>query len=530
MDAFTRAAIAGTSRETPPASGLPTDDLFEDVAGKSLERDLLLRAGMHAVYRAAGRRAETRVRAPGPAPEETLAVCSAKAAEILRQLLAARRDAILREALERLRLAGLRLPHVLLPAVLDVQQTELRPAVAAVLGKRGRWLAGLNPSWRWAVTTGGSEEVEETVWEEGASEERLAALRRIRRQDPGRGLGWVEEVWKSEKAEARTAMVEALVNGLSSADETFFERALDDRSVRVREAAVALLARIPGGAYAKRAMARADAVVVDYEPPAGLLRRRRAGRLVVKPPEHPDAGWRRDLPGSEKPPQGVGEQAWRISHALATVPPGYWEERFGVGPSGLVAAARGEWEAALLAGWCRAAGLHGAESWALPLWRRCYELFEAGGEYTVAWDAMRPLVPLLPQPELAAALRGLLRDGEMTVGMVNTLDSLPGPWEHEFGVWYLEMLLVRVRKAFSTSSDSPDRWTGTLGIAAERLPPSCFRYDPVSPPDGVRYAPEGEGFQIVRGEPYYLGHWRRELGKFEETLELRRRLVKEIPL
>jgi hypothetical protein len=43
MDALTRAAVAGTSREKPPASGLPTDGLFESAAGKSPQRELLLR-------------------------------------------------------------------------------------------------------------------------------------------------------------------------------------------------------------------------------------------------------------------------------------------------------------------------------------------------------------------------------------------------------------------------------------------------------------------------------------------------------
>jgi hypothetical protein len=61
VDALTRAAIAGTSREAAPASGLPTDNLLGSAAGMSPERNLLLRAGMHAVYRAAGRRAETRL-------------------------------------------------------------------------------------------------------------------------------------------------------------------------------------------------------------------------------------------------------------------------------------------------------------------------------------------------------------------------------------------------------------------------------------------------------------------------------------
>ena len=87
MDALTRAAVAGTSRETPPASGLPTDGLFEIAAGKSPQRELLLRAGTRAVYRAAGRLAESGIEAPQTAPDETLTACSAKAADLLHRLL-----------------------------------------------------------------------------------------------------------------------------------------------------------------------------------------------------------------------------------------------------------------------------------------------------------------------------------------------------------------------------------------------------------------------------------------------------------
>ena len=133
MDALTRAAVAGTSRETPPASGLPTDGLFESATGKSPQRELLLRAGTRAVYRAAGRLAESGIEAPQPAPDETIPACSAKAAELLGRLLVDQRTSILLEALERLRLAGLRLPHALLPGAMNVEE-ELRPAVVAVLG------------------------------------------------------------------------------------------------------------------------------------------------------------------------------------------------------------------------------------------------------------------------------------------------------------------------------------------------------------------------------------------------------------
>jgi hypothetical protein len=530
VDALTRAAITGTSRESPPASGLPTDDLLGYAEGKGPERDLLLRAGMRAVYRTAGRRAESRVEAPQIALEEALPVCSAEAAELLRQLLVDQRNTILLEALERLRLAGLRLPHVLLPGALNVEQKELRSAVAAVLGERGRWLAGFNPAWVWATVTesGGKEEDYEAAWQEGALPERLEALRCVRGRDEDQGLFLVEDVWKAEKADARAAMVAALETRLSPDDEPFLERALDDRSVRVREEAAALLARIPGSAYAERAAARADSVLVSYEPPAsglqsvaaGLTGRGRAGWFVV---EHVNEGWTRDLPGSDKPPQGVGEKAWRISHALAVMPPEHWEERFGVGPSGLVIAARGDWEAALLSGWCRAVRLHRSRGWAMPLWEHCYGISDDFvGRLT--WEAALSLAPILPQEEFSAALPGLFFGGasEMSLRLSATLQAVPSPWRLELSEVYLDRLRQRL-KGFETYGQArgEDPWLFTLPHAASSLSPESLA--------GAVGLRELLGEWAGKGN-FAMLRWERELEIFEETLELRRRLVKEIPL
>ena len=525
MDALTRAAVAGTSREAPPPGDLPTDGLLEGAAGMSPERLVLLRSGARAVYRTAGRAAESGVKPPSPAPEETLPACSAKAAEVVRQLLAGRRDAILHEALERLRVAGLRLPHALLPEALNVERKEPRSAVLAVLGKRGRWLAGFNPAWEWANASErrGTEEDDETAWQESTLPERLAALRRIRCRDAGRGRFLVEEVWKAEKAEARAAFVEALRDGLSLGDEAFLERALDDRSVKVRGAAAALLARLPGSAYAGRAEARADAVLDGYEPPGrDLLRRRRAGRLAVRLPEAADEAWRRDLPGEEKPPRGVGEKAWMIYRALSVTQPGHWEARFGAGPSELVSADCGGWEAAVLAGWCSAANLHGSRAWAVPLWERCYRMRgrEQASEGRMLWDGALSLAGLLSGAELAGAFPRLLEKGEMTEGLARTLVLLPGPWDEALGERYLEALLAKNKKVFRGRDYPGSHWPGTLQTAAERLPTVCLQRANVEAPDQPE---DGQ-------EQYYEGYWRRELREFEETLELRRRLMKEIPL
>jgi hypothetical protein len=362
MDALTRAAITGTSREAPPASGLPTDNLLRSAEGNSPERDLLLRAGMYAVYRAAGRRAETGVELPQPAPWETLPACSARAAELVGDLLTRPHDpqddtnwSLLKETLERLRRAGLRLPASLLPVALDGNRP--RKLLLPVLGERGRWISSLNPAWRWVHEMDASGD-EGTIWEEGALPQRLAVLERVRRREPACGREWLAGVWRQEKADTRNEMIAKLETGLSGDDEPFLERALDDKSKGVRTTAARLLSRLPTSAYATRAVARADTILVAYQRPSGfgLSRRARSGGLTVEPPSVEDEGWKRDLRGGQVPRsrdslrRWVGAKAERIMQALSVVPPSHWEEKFGAEPVDLIsAAASSNWEGRCLA-------------------------------------------------------------------------------------------------------------------------------------------------------------------------------------
>ena len=524
MDALTRAAVAGTSRETPPVSGLPTDDLFAGVAGTSPDRDLLLRAGARAVYRPAGLVAESGIGAPRPAPEESLPACSARAAELVRRLLVDRRNTILLEALERLRLAGLRLPHAQLPGALNVDQEQLRPAVAAVLGERGRWLSRLNPEWAWTVGDDGDLRA---VWDEGSSKERTSVLRRVRQRDPALGREWLSETWRQEKADARSAMLEAFAENLSPEDEPFLESSLGDRSVKVRAVAADLLARLPGSAYARRNAERADAIIAGYEPPStGFLARSRPAKLMVELPPVVDERWNRELPGEASPPRKMGEKAWTVVRTLEVVPPVHWERRFGATSEELVAAARGEWEAVLLAGWRRAVVRHGEESWAWPLWKRWHEAPETQYDLTSTWELQRLLARMLPHMELGR----FLRSSGMSYELAYTFDALPGPWDEELSLLYLEELRKRVPQFFARNRDVNDPWLETTQSAAERIPPSCLDHASVPQPDEVLTKRRFSDGQVLRYEIQSLRYWRERLEKFEETLELRRKLVKEIPL
>ena len=192
------------------------------------------------------------------------------------------------------------------------RSTELRPALVAAIGERGRWLARWNRDWRWAVdalpeAVGGVSADAETIWQEGAAAERLAILRLVRGEDAARGREWLVAAWKQEKAEFRAEAIQVLAVGLSLADEDVLERALDDRSQGVRAAAATLLTRLPGSALLARMEERADAMLrytARREPSrVGALMRKvvatavgraaMAGQLAAAPPTMLEVSWQR---------------------------------------------------------------------------------------------------------------------------------------------------------------------------------------------------------------------------------------------
>jgi len=297
--------------------------------------------------------------------------------------------------------------------------------------------------------------------------------------------------------------------------------------MKVRAVAADLLARLPGSAYVLRNAERADAVIAGYEPPStGLLGRRRPGKLMVGLPPIVDEGWKRELLGEASPPRKTGEKAWTVVRTLEVVPPFHWERRFGATPEELVAAARGEWEAVLLTGWRRAAVRHGQESWTWPIWRRWHEAPETQHDLTSTLELPRLLAPLLPHVELDRSLRS----SGMSHELAHTLDALLGPWDEQLSLLYLEELRRHVPRISARNRGVSDPWLATTQPAAEWIPLSCLDHASVPQPDEVLTERTFSDGQVLRYEILPLRYWREKLEKLEETLELRRRLVKEIPL
>ncbi|PAU47448.1 DUF5691 domain-containing protein, partial [Streptomyces albireticuli] len=286
---------------------------------------------------------------------------------------------------------GYRAPAPLLPALLEAgrARSDLRAAALAFGGPRARWLAGLNPQWRYALRAGpadgsaplrrsahagagtgagtgtgtgtGDSDATQRLWEEGLFAERVAALAALRRRDPAAGRELLAGTWAAERAEDRLMFLDGLRPELSPDDEPFLERALSDRSRNVRATAAELLSALPGSALAARMAGRARSCVA-------LERTDGAVRIVVEAPHECDKGMQRDGV-TPRPPNGRGERSWWLTQVVGATPTAVWGERFGgLSPAEIVALPVADgWRPDLHAAWCRAAVRQRDAAWSRAL-------------------------------------------------------------------------------------------------------------------------------------------------------------------
>ncbi|TVZ05743.1 hypothetical protein EAS64_14735 [Trebonia kvetii] len=328
-------ADPGDRTASPPGdlggrTALPPGD-----PGDGAERELSM-AGARALTRLSGRDRSRR--------------SAANAAGVTGDLLAAMRD------------AGYVLPAPLLADLLDLASRTpvLRPAVAPVLGTRGRWLSRHRADWqevadaatpepdgssapgdRQAEAMGDREAGamgdraagapgDPEVWRVGRPAERRGYLARLRDCDPGAGRELLFDGWTRESKEDRSGLLGMLGRGLSAADEEFLENALGDRAAEVRAVARRLLARLPDSAFQRRASLRA----------AQALRLEGNGteaRLVAYLPRVLDKASLRDGVDSGAPPGWNDDAGWLLAQLVAGAPPSELTTRLRMTSAQLVA-------------------------------------------------------------------------------------------------------------------------------------------------------------------------------------------------
>lgn len=345
--------LLGSDRR-PPVLPEPTGKLGEFLRaacppGSDKEIRALRYAGSLALGAAAGYQPASTEEMPlALCPREEKAVVDApQLLSTLQQIVDDGPDPLRREAFSLMASKGYCLAPGLLPKALTLGQKNhaLRPAILAVLGQRGQWLASLNPAWSYAIGAA-DPGIDLALWEHGSQEQRKQLLGKLRGSDPDQARSLLQDGFAQLDARERASLLETLKTGLSALDEDFLEAQLTDRSKEVRQRAANLLADLPGSRYGARMAERMTAC---------LGQERKLFRTVrtLEAPASFGADWKNDALEEARPKnESLGDRAWWLYQIARNLPLAWWQETTGLTPAELIKWVRGtDWSEAILRAW-----------------------------------------------------------------------------------------------------------------------------------------------------------------------------------
>jgi hypothetical protein len=512
MNRLASLAYLGTVQSNLTES-LGSSEVDELVSSASLEEKVLLLAGARGLYDQAGRLPVEDLPVPAAADADGKAVGSTKLINLLQQVLENRRYDLLLEYANLLKKKQRYLPYEILPQILDISDAGYRQQLIPVLGPRGMWLSQFHPRWSWvsqgiASITEQDRTALKRAWEEGQLNQRKLALNVIRQTDVEEGRRWLEESLPREKANTRAILLESLQTGLSSTDEPFLEKMLDDRSEQVRQQAAELLMHLPDSALALRMKLRASAMVHGTLP-----------TLQLVPPEELPLDWIRDGI-SPKTPAGRSKRGSWLEAVIRAVPVSTWTDRYGAEPAQFLQAVRHDpFCADLVRGLTRSIQLREEATaaeliWVDALWN--YWLLEWQSSKKTEQTTLSCMVALLKRMPASTAEHHLLPflvPGRMPAdALLMLLENLPRPWSETFSRHYLQIARQIVKTAVL---DQAYEWAKSMEQASRSVPEGLL--DAALSPWELREPTSWTGHALVQ-----------QVERFLEQVQLRRMFYKEL--
>lgn len=422
-------------------------------------------------------------------PIESAQTISDEAALFLKRILGGEHEQVLPEFLSLTSSHKRIVPPETLPALLGLGKHKLRKLVLPVIGERGKWLAGQNPAWSYAL---GREDADD-IWETGTRLERIGLLERLRDHDPKHAVELIQSTWGQDPHEERAAFVETLSNGLSIADEPFLETCLDDSRKEVREAALNLLVRLPESGHARRMSARL-APLMEYK-----SQMFGAHSIRVTLLEQAEAEAKRDGISGATLHKKLGKQANLLAQMISLTPPSLWNQRWKQSPERILQAAlKSEWTDALMVGWFLATERSGDSEWAGAI--ADFVVKQNNGWEIFAEMDLRRIINLVPMEKFEALAK---------VSIVKTIKDL--------GDSHPMLLLL---EAYDTSWNEPLARTVLAGMQRQ-AGKNHWRLMRALPAFGLR-VPVALADTFINNWPEDLKGWETWIDQFCAVLRFRR--------
>lgn len=445
-------ATLGTRRAPIDETTLwPTQELAPAGAGTSMELKLLRAAAAQRLYEVAGTRSTSQpIDEQPPVPIDRTKLLSEVAAMRLLRMMRGEHAELIPEW-SRLALDARRqLPPQFVPLVLKHLKPSDVTGLGDLLGATGQWLAGMNPEWKVTATV---DAPSHERWLSGTFEERRAELLAQRKQDPAQAREWLQETWAKDPPEEREAFLSSFATGLSLADESFLEAALDDKRKPVRQAAVQLLASLPESQLSRRHGSRLEKFI-SAEEKKGLLAKLGKPKLkvTIALPEAIDKATQRDGVDAKPPAhRKIGERAFWLSQMVALGPLSYWTTRFQCDAAMFVAGVMDtDYAAELLSALSEAARRHPERDWLLALtdaWLATADVYVRA--QTIA-EMMQSAPNDVRESVLTAQLSKLdsLRDSQVILTLLQTVQFGYGPALTRLAIGHLKTIAARQASSY----------------------------------------------------------------------------------
>jgi hypothetical protein len=244
-DEIIKTALLGTEKYMPQPN-VSLEEITNKIAAQSTEKEdrFLKQAAVTLLYKEAGSLAHEVIQAPDVCPDEVLALVPELYHQLIKTALSSKDDVLFQFLIYNCNQKNRVLQPQLVPLVLNkaLEQKKNAQQLLKACGETGKWLCNLNKEWQvfYNATS------EENVWETGNFENRKQYFVALRQSNPAEAILLLENSIQAENAANRQAFIELLHTGLSIHDEAFLMTQLNDKSQKVKDAALALLRIIQG--------------------------------------------------------------------------------------------------------------------------------------------------------------------------------------------------------------------------------------------------------------------------------------------